>query len=224
MLEVAAGYLLGLLHGMRHALEPDHVAAVSTVIAEQRTARASMRFAVAWGAGHAAMLLVVGGFLFAFRREMPPRLGDLFELGVAFMLVGLGVRGLVLAARSVKNEVIADPLHGHVARWSPSWSLWSRARRPLVIGLVHGLAGSGALAALVMSELPTAFAGIVFMAIYGFGAMCGMAALAGLVGMPLAHLARRPHVIPTMMAATGLFSILLGALWAWPIAHRMLGA
>ena len=220
MLEVAAGYLLGLLHGMRHALEPDHVAAVSTVIAEQRTARASVRFAVAWGAGHAVMLLVVGGLLFAFRRQMPPRLGDLFELGVAFMLVGLGVRGLLLAARGVKNEAIADPLHGHVA----SWSRWSRARRPLVIGLVHGLAGSGALAALVMSELPSAFAGIVFMAIYGFGAMCGMAALAGLVGMPLAHLARRPRVIPTMMAATGLFSILLGALWAWPIAQRMLVA
>src|SRR5260221_10404114 len=102
MVDVIAGYLFGVLHGMRHALEPDHVAAVSTVLAEQRSARASVRFALAWGAGHGLMLVLVGGLLFWFRREMPPGLADVFELAVAAMLIGLGVRALVLAARAAK--------------------------------------------------------------------------------------------------------------------------
>ena len=71
MVGIFAGYGLGLVQGMRHALEPDHVAAVSTLVAEQRSATSSVRFAFAWGAGHALTLLVAGGALFALRAKMP---------------------------------------------------------------------------------------------------------------------------------------------------------
>src|SRR5206468_327461 len=164
MLAVGLGYALGLLHGMRHALEPDHVAAVSTLIAEQRTARSSVRFAVAWGAGHGLTLLVVGGLLFVFRREMPARVGDAFELAVALMLVALGARALVIAFRTGARGAVATHAHGprQHAHAQAGEHLhvrgWTLARRPLLVGLVHGLAGSGALAAMVMSELPTALA------------------------------------------------------------------
>lgn len=205
MLGVVLGYLFGMLHGMRHALEPDHVAAVSTMVAEQRSARASMKFAVAWGAGHAATLFLVGGVLFAFRKEMPPGVGDAFELAVAVMLVALGVRAL-LAARESPHPSTAQG--------------WSSTRRPLLVGLVHGLAGSGALAAMVMSELPTLASGLVFMALYGFGATCGMAALAGVAGVPLAHLARKPKVLPALVATAGVFSMGLGFVWGAPIVAR----
>jgi hypothetical protein len=217
MFGILLGYVVGLLHGMRHALEPDHVAAVSTMIAEQRSARSSVRFAVAWGAGHAAMgaghaamLLAVGGLLFALRREMPPGLADAFELGVAIMLVALGLRAIFLAPRVTRGG--AGHTHG-----------WTAARRPFLVGLVHGLAGSGALAAMVMSALPTALAGFAFMALYGLGATCGMAALAGVAGVPLARLARVPSAVPALVAVTGVVSMGLGVAWGAPILARVAG-
>jgi hypothetical protein len=229
MVDVIVGYLLGLLHGMRHALEPDHVAAVSTVIAEQRSARASVRFALAWGAGHGLTLLVVGGLLFAFRQEMPAGLSDAFELAVAVMLVGLGVRALFLAARAATVGPLAPHRHGDLEHVHPEAAEhihvrgWALARRPLAIGLMHGLAGSGALAAMVMARLPTAGAGLAFMALYGVGAMCGMAALAGVAGVPLARLVRLPNVPAALMAATGAFSMALGGFWGWPLVGRFFG-
>ncbi|HEY2514648.1 MAG TPA: hypothetical protein VGI39_27475 [Polyangiaceae bacterium] len=210
MFGVVLGYLFGVLHGMRHALEPDHVAAVGAMVAEQRSARASMRFAVAWGAGHAVTLFLVGGVLFAFRKKMPAGVGDAFELAVAIMLVALGVRALV-SARPNRPSAHA---HAHAPHG------WSSTRRPLLVGLVHGLAGSGALAAMVMSELSTLASGLVFMALYGLGATCGMAALAGVAGVPLAHLARKPRVLPALVATAGVFSMGLGFVWGAPIVAR----
>src|SRR5260221_1042200 len=94
MWTVCMGYLLGLVQGVRHAFEPDHLAAVSTLVAEQRSAKGSALYAAFWGVGHAMMLLVVGGLLFALRRAMPPVLEHAFELVVAVMLVALGIRAL----------------------------------------------------------------------------------------------------------------------------------
>jgi hypothetical protein len=225
--EVVLAYSLGLLHGMRHALEPDHVAAVSTVVAEQRSARASVRFALAWGAGHGMTLLFVGGMLFWFRKQMPADMGDVLELAVAVMLVGLGVRALVLAGGAMRGA--ASPWHhdhdlfdSHFHETSGvERNGWIRVRRPLAIGLMHGLAGSGALAAMVMARLPSAGAGLAFMAVYGAGAMCGMAALAGIAGVPLARLLRLPNAPSLLMAAAGVFSVAFGLVLAWPLVGRL---
>jgi hypothetical protein len=226
MLDIAAGYLLGVVQGMRHALEPDHVAAVSTMVAEQRSVRSSVRFAVAWGAGHGLTLVVVGAVLFWIRGEMPARLSDLFELAVGGMLIGLGLRALILAARAGRNGPLTrhrhddvvhvhehDGDHLHVLRVEG----WALARRPLLVGLMHGLAGSGALTAMVMARFPSLFAGVGFVALYGVGATCGMAALAGVAGVPLARLATRPRAPSVLLAATGILSIGLGAAWSWPL-------
>ena len=229
MVEVVLGYSLGLLHGMRHALEPDHVAAVSTVVAEQRSARASVRFALAWGAGHGITLVFVGGMLFWFRKQMPTDMGDLLELAVATMLVGLGVRALVLAGGLLRRGTPTshhDHDVGHPrSHETPRGAMngWLGVRRPLVIGLMHGLAGSGALAAMVMARLPSVLAGLAFMTVYGVGAMCGMAALAGVAGVPLARLLRLPNAPSMLMAAAGLFSVAFGLVLAWPLVGRLLG-
>jgi high-affinity nickel-transport protein len=215
MLEALLGCALGLLHGARHAFEPDHVAAVSTVVAEQRSARASMRFALAWGAGHALTLLVVGGLLFALRREMPSRLGDAFELVVAVMLVALGARAVALAVR--RGAFVG---HSHSESGGNAVASSTHLRRPLLIGLVHGLAGSGALAAMVASELPSLVSALVFMALYGLGAACGMAAIAGVAGLPLARLAQTPKALPRLVAATGVLSLGLGVAWGAPLVAR----
>jgi hypothetical protein len=122
MLSVFAGYAVGLLQGVRHAFEPDHVAAISTVVARGQPVRASVRFALVWGAGHAATLVIVGSILRAFRASLPQALGAGFELAVAAMLVLLGGRAILHARRHTSSER------------RPS------AGPPLLIGLVHGLA------------------------------------------------------------------------------------
>ncbi len=164
----------------------------STLVAGQKSARATVRYAAAWGAGHAAMLIVAGGALALLRKELPSLASDIFGLVVALVLMGLGVRGLgtrawqtpdspsriVMVTSSTAHAGVAD--HVHVGGWT-------LARLPFVVGLVHGLAGSGALAALVASRVPSAAFAISFITIYAIGAAVGMSALAGVLGWPLAR-------------------------------------
>lgn len=221
------GWLFGLAQGVRHAFEPDHLAAVSTMVAEQRSARASAFFAAMWGAGHALVLLAVGGALFVLRKEMPERAAHAFELVVAVMLVALGLRALRQAARAGRIGPPVAHSHGAVPHHHVGLVQhvhirgWSVARRPLVIGIVHGLAGSGALTALVASSATSAASGLVFMALYGAGAMVGMALLAATVGVPLARAMRTRYGTTILLGVTGLFSLVLGLVWGWPIVHAM---
>jgi hypothetical protein len=225
VIALVAGWALGTAQGVRHAFEPDHLAAVSTVVAEQRSSRASFRYAAAWGAGHALMLTCVGGTLFALRTAMPERLAALFEIVVGVMLVGLGARALVFAVK-MKRDPRAHRTRGHLHTPPPAMRVSGRsaALRPLLIGIVHGLAGSGALTALVMAKLPSMVDGIVFMALYGAGAMLGMALLAGVAGGPLARLARTRNGMPLVLALTGLLSLGLGAAWTAVAASHVMPA
>ena len=219
--------LLGFANGMRHALEPDHLAAVSTLVAGQRSAKASLRYAAAWGAGHAAMLVVAGGALALLRTELPETASDALELVVAVILIALGARGLVQAARSSRSGEIfththAGDAHAHAgARDHVHVSSWTLARLPFVVGLVHGLAGSGALAALVASHVDSRTFAIGFIAIYAFGAAVGMATLAGVLGFPLARLARTPRFVPVLVGVSAVASLIVGVAWAAPILLRL---
>ena len=208
MLLTVTACLLGFANGMRHALEPDHLAAVSTLVAGQRSAKASVRYAAAWGAGHAAMLLVAAGALALLRTELPDRISDALELLVAFLLIGLGVRGF--ARRAPRADV-------HVGKWT-------LARLPFVVGLVHGLAGSGALAALVASHVASPAVALSFIAIYAVGAAIGMATLAGVLGWPLARLARSPRARPILVGVSAAASLIVGIAWATPIVLRLTSA
>lgn len=210
MLAALSGALFGLTSGVRHAIEPDHLAAVSTFVAEQRTPRQSVSFAVAWGAGHALMLVVVGGALMLLGRSMPPAIEDAFELLVAVVLIALGARSLAAALRG-RAQAVA---HGH----APSRPTLSR---PLVVGLLHGLSGSGALTAMVVARLASPLAGLGFMVLYGAGATLGMAAIAGLAGVPLAKITRARHGFTALLAVTGVGSLVVGVAWGAPLALKM---
>jgi hypothetical protein len=224
VITTALGLLWGLAQGMRHALEPDHLAAVSTLVAERRSPRAAASYALAWGVGHALVLLTVGGALLLVRARLPERVGAGFELAVAVMLVVLGVRALRRAfvdANAGAPLAHAHEAHAH-AHGGPVDHLHVRgftlARRPLVVGCIHGLAGSGAIAALVMAQLPSALAGFVYIVVFGGGAALGMAALAGLAGVPLAKLVRTRRGAPVLLGTTGTLSLLLGVAWGWAAA------
>jgi hypothetical protein len=223
MLTTALGLVWGLAQGMRHALEPDHLAAVSTLVAERKSARSAASYAVAWGVGHAVVLLAFGGALLLIRGHVPERVGAGFELAVAVMLVVLGVRALRRAfVKPVGEPVAHQHAHQHHAHPGPHDHLHVRgftlARTPLIVGSIHGLAGSGVLAALVMPGMRSALAGLVYMLVYGSGATLGMAMLAGLVGLPLARLVQTRRGVPVLLGATGALSLVFGVAWGWAAA------
>ncbi len=228
VLELLTSSGLGSLLGMRHALEPDHLAAVSTLVSDERSSYKAALLGMCWGLGHTASLVVVGVGLVVLRAEMPANVSDMFELLVAFMLVGLGLRAIYHAARQGSNgpahvhhhhggivhRHAAAPAHVHIGRWT-------LARRPLLIGMVHGLAGSGALTALVLTTLPTTAARVTYMALFGLGSTVGMAALSGLLGWPIARLGSHHAVTRGVSLLVGTASTVLGVAWGYPLIVRL---
>ncbi|HEV3139078.1 MAG TPA: hypothetical protein VGY57_01110, partial [Vicinamibacterales bacterium] len=129
---------LGSLLGMRHALEPDHLTAVSTLVGEGHNARRAALLGVCWGVGHTLTLILVGAALIVLRAEMPAVASDVFELCVALMLIGLGARAILIAARQGPTGPVHVHAHGghvHAHRGVPAHvhiGTWTLARRPLL--------------------------------------------------------------------------------------------
>ena len=229
--EILTGSALGSLLGMRHALEPDHLTAVSTLVTTVPGERSSYRAAMLgafWGLGHTLSLVVVGAVLVVLRAGMPARVSDLFELFVAVMLVGLGVRAILQAVRQGPIGPAREHHHGRLVHNHPGATphvhvgKWTLARRPLLVGAVHGLAGSGALTALVLATLSSTTARITYMALFGFGSTLGMAALSGLLGWPIARLGANQTLVRAVSLVVGCVSIALGVFWGYPLTSRLL--
>jgi hypothetical protein len=225
LLQIATGSTLGAVLGMRHALEPDHLAAVSTLVAEERRSTRAIFLGVCWGVGHTLALVAVGAALIAIRAEMPAPMTDAFELGVALMLVALGTRAIRLAARQGSIGPSAVHHHGALVHRHPGpehvhVGRWTLARRPLIVGVVHGLAGSGALTALVLATLPTSVERITYMVLFGAGSTFGMAVLSGVLGWPLARLGGDVRTWRTVSLVVGCVSTALGIAWGAPLVLR----
>jgi high-affinity nickel-transport protein len=228
--EILSGSALGSLLGMRHALEPDHLTAVSTLVTSAPGERGRYRAAMlgaCWGVGHTLSLVVVGAVLVVLRAKMPARISDLFELFVAVMLVALGIRAIILAIRQGRIGPLHVHHHGRVvhthAGATPHVHVgrWTLARRPLLVGAVHGLAGSGALTALVLATLTSTTARITYMALFGFGSTLGMAVLSGLLGWPVARLGANRTLARAVSVVVGCTSIALGLFWGYPLTSRL---
>ncbi|MBZ5558313.1 MAG: hypothetical protein LAO77_13665 [Acidobacteriia bacterium] len=227
VLELLTSSGLGSLLGMRHALEPDHLAAVSTLVADERSSAKAALLGVCWGLGHTLTLVIVGAALVVLRAEMPARAADGFEFCVALMLIGLGLRAIYLAARQGPAGPVHVHHHGHVVhehRGAPAHihiGAWTLARRPLLVGAVHGLAGSGALTALVLTTLPSAAARLSYIALFGLGSTLGMAALSGLLGWPIARLGQNRRLARAVSLVVGCVSTTLGVWWGYPLIGRL---
>lgn len=195
--------LLGFVLGLRHALDPDHVVAVSTIVTGEPNWRRSSLIGSFWGLGHATSLLTLGGLIVAFRINITEAAASRLEIVVAVMLVVLGLyairaarAGFRLHAHPHKHdgEQVHAHLHTHQAHAQPIHQHSHPLRfglRPFAIGLVHGVAGSGGLALLVMATAKTPTAGVLYMAALAFGAMVGMGILSGLLTLPLQVLRAR---------------------------------
>ena len=208
---------LGFFLGMRHATDSDHVIAVTTIVSRARSARAALWVGALWGLGHTATILTVGGSIVLFGWVIPPRLGLSMEMSVAIMLIVLGAMNLSGALSRI-NQVA----HGHAHDGAPDESVphlhLRGPLRPLVIGVVHGLAGSAAVALLVLATIKSAAMALVYLAIFGAGTVAGMMLLTLAMALPISAFSRRFDNVEQLLArVTGLVSIAFGLFLAYRI-------
>jgi high-affinity nickel-transport protein len=192
--------VLGFLLGMRHATDPDHVVAVTTIVTHQRSLSRAARTGVLWGMGHSATILIAGGAIVGLRLQLtdiPARLGLSLELAVAVMLIVLGMLTLAGNDRGVAESTA----------------------RPVTIGFVHGLAGSAAVATLPQVALiPDARWALGYLAVFGVGTIAGMMLITLSIATPSLLAVRRFSGMPrTLRIASGVASIGFGLL----LVHRI---
>jgi len=213
------GVALGLGLGARHALEPDHLAAVSALAADHPGGRRGLLIGALWGVGHTVALLACGLAVTIAAVRIPARVSELLEIVVATMLVSLGARAIYLgrlaAGKGCWLASVGPPQPVDVA---PRFL----TIRPLLVGAIHGLAGSGALVALATATLPTPAAQVAFLGLFGLGSIAAMSAISGFAGWPLARLARRPTAAKFLLGIAGTASVVFGILWALSPVQRLL--
>jgi nitrile hydratase accessory protein len=219
-LKVAESAGFGAALGIRHALEPDHLAAVSTLMTGERSSAKASWLGALWGLGHTLTLFTAGAVLVILRGDMPPLAARVFEACVVLLLVGFGVRAIYLGARRVPR----GPTHSHRRLGALSFfqlDRWTLAR-PVLVGAVHGLAGSGAITALVVTTLPSTPARLGYLMLFGLGSTAGMAVLSGLLGWPLARLGTHRVFARTVSLAVGTLSTALGLVWSYSLIKALL--
>jgi high-affinity nickel-transport protein len=160
---------------------------------------------------------------------LPARAASALELGVAIMLVVLGGQSLLRARREGRGGWAAPHSHGgspheHAgAADHVHVGPWALARRPLFVGLVHGLAGSGALAALALASMPSLGAGLGYVVVFGLGSIGGMALVTGAAGLSLSRIARGGRARAVVLGIAGIVSIGTGIAWGAPVALALAG-
>ncbi|HLM68143.1 MAG TPA: hypothetical protein VK358_11475 [Longimicrobium sp.] len=198
--------MTALVAGFAHALEPDHMAAVTTFVSRRPRPMQAVRFGVRWGAGHSAAILVVGCVLVALNVRLPEVLARGLEFGVGMMLLGLGSWLLwnVLHERAHRAAGDAGHAHGHA---HGGGSLW--------VGVAHGLAGTAPLiAVLPVALMQSPWLAGAYLLLFGVGTTLAMALYALLAGVLLAGAGdRAPALGGTLRAGTAVFSVVLGVVW-----------
>ena len=199
MLSAFSAALLGFLLGLRHATDADHVVAVTTIVARERTLRRAAWIGVLWGIGHTLTVFAVGGTIIAFRLVIPPRIGLALEFGVAIMLIMLGFNNL-------RPDTTAHA-HDHTHEFDH--------RRPLIIGTVHGLAGSAAVDILVLAAIPQTLWALAYLLVFGVGTIAGMMLVTVIIAAPAMYASERvARLHGGIRLAAGALSIVFGLLLA----------
>jgi high-affinity nickel-transport protein len=211
-MEVFPVLALGFFLGMRHATDSDHVVAVTTIVTREKSVRSASMVGAMWGVGHSAAILALGGAIVLFGVVMPPRVGLFLELAAALMLVLLGVYNLAQARRAHRPSAVADrdQPEGREAQSSAA-RRGGGGLRPLLLGLVHGLAGSAAVALVVLTTIHPPIWGFVYLVLFGVGTLAGMMLITSAMALPLAVAARKVSSWSGYIGVVaGLFSLVFG--------------
>jgi High-affinity nickel-transport protein len=185
--------ILGFLLGMRHATDSDHVIAVATIVSQQRKPSSAALTGIFWGIGHSITVLIFGGAIILFGLVIPERLGMGLEFCVALMLVLLGL--LNLRRFSTKSE--ATQSHPRL--------------RPIVVGVVHGLAGSAAVALLILPTVRQPYWATLYLLMFGGGTIAGMMLITAIITVPITYSANRFQLFHRYVGpAAGALSVVFG--------------
>ncbi|HWA71681.1 MAG TPA: high-affinity nickel-transport family protein [Polyangiaceae bacterium] len=199
--------LLGLALGVRHATDADHVVAVSAIASRERSVPRAVLIGVSWGLGHALSVLCAGGAIVLLGIVVPPRLGLGLELSVGVILVALGLANLLGASKQ----------HSHAGAPNVAGSVVGLFK-PLGVGVAHGLAGSAAVALLVLASIHDARSALYYLAVFGFGTLLGMVGLTSALAFPVAYAARRfERAHWALSRVAGLLSVAFGLLLVYRI-------
>lgn len=248
MTELLPVLSLGFLLGMRHAADPDHVIAVSTIVSQHRSTRGAALIGAVWGLGHSLTVLVIGGGIVLLGWTMPPTLELSLEFVVALMLMGLGLATLRAAWLAPPGAHVHPHQHGearhthahrhdaanHAHSHEPAVVNWLDRRlagvhfyqllRPLLVGIVHGLAGSAAVALLVLATIPEPRLGVLYLLIFGIGTVAGMMIATAGISLPFAlGPDRGARWQRGLRLGTGVLSLAFGCFLAWRVGTALVG-
>jgi len=225
---------LGLVFGLKHATEVDHIVAVTTIVSEQRNLLRAALVGALWGAGHTVSLIAVGIVVLALRVAIPELVASWLEFGVALMIIGLGLSALVRVLRRRSDVHVHEHLHDdqphahihfheegteHTGSVAPHTHAVARVGlKPLLVGAMHGLAGSAALTLLVLTQIASPLVGLLYLFVFGLGSIFGMLLMSCLVGLPFVLGARKlTRMNYALQAAASVLSIAFGLWYAYEV-------
>jgi ABC-type nickel/cobalt efflux system permease component RcnA len=223
---LSAALGLGFVLGIRHAMDADHMAAVSTLVSQHRSLRRSCLLGTFWGLGHTLALLAAGIATIGLRLSISPELERTFERGVGCVLILLGAHVLLRSLATWRlhphEQAHGDHSHRHLHRRPDAVHGHDHARllrmggRPFLVGLLHGMAGSAALMLLVVAAIPSPVGGFLYILVFGAGSTVGMLVLSGLIGLPFVVTTdRSPRALVFIQILAGVTSGVLGLTLLW---------
>lgn len=249
--------MLGFFLGMRHATDPDHVIAVTTIVARERTVKFAAWIGGLWGIGHSITIFAVGSGIILFSWVIPPHIGLTMEFSVGIMLILLGILNITGMLQWVMNSFLpanhaggegivhanlhahGDYIHSHTHSHSPEMHTHSpeatplsrmdwmfgtlgfyQLARPLLVGVVHGLAGSAAVALLVLATIHDARWGIIYLLVFGAGTVAGMMLITAAIAMPFSYTSTTfAGFNQFLRIASGIVSLAFGLFIAYKIGY-----
>lgn len=244
---------IGFFLGMRHATDPDHVVAVSTIVTRERSLRKASLIGALWGCGHTMTIFVVGAAIVLFGLAIPARVGLTMEFCVGLILILLGIMNLTGAMRWITEKLSPTHpsidgqhahVHGHAAKLHFHWHShaperdhhsetlflpkkiessfgglgWFQTLRPLLVGIVHGLAGSAAIGLLVLSTIRDPRWAVLYLLIFGIGTIIGMMLITCILALPLSLAGKRfSSLHRSLIVGSGAVSLVFGLLVCYRI-------